>query len=476
METLHRLADFGVAVYDYSTGLKVDLDSFEGRVMTTLRAEVAQDYREKIRKHTRAALWSKVQDGHVAGGKVFGYDNVRQSKGKTVRVINEVEAAVVREIYERFAANEGARSIAAALNAAKVPKPRAQQGRADGWSVSTIRAVLERPLYRGEVVYGRTKKAYGRELPRGRRSKRERGQIPRPREEWVRVPRPELAIIDSDLAAGVDAIRLDRKKRHLERGGRPPRGTHGKYLLTGGMLICPTCQGHFEALKSPWSSPAEGDGVYVCATRKRKPGVCSNTLALPIAQTDDVILSEIEGEVLGTRYIEELLALAENYRADDPTGRLTAERDRLRAEIDRLLDSIALGISAQTIAPKVRAKEDEIARIEAQLRVPRAAPPNVERLRAALEQRAEAWRRELRAEPKVARVLLRRLVGPLTLWNDSERRDWIPAVHPDEVISWRAEVKAAGMLEGLVQDPQKVASPKGLEQLSALVFRGTVTA
>ena len=28
-----------------------------------------------------------------------------------------------------------------------------------------------------------------------------------------------------------------------------PEKAHGKYLLTGGMLICPTCRGHFEGLR-----------------------------------------------------------------------------------------------------------------------------------------------------------------------------------------------------------------------------------
>ncbi len=137
--------------------------------------------------------------------------------------------------------------------------------------------------------------------------------------------------------------------------------------------------------------------------------------------------------MLGTRYIEELLALVEGYQVDDPTQRLIAERDRLRAEIDRLLDSIALGISTHTIAPKVRAKEDEILRIEAKLRVPRAPRPDIDKLPAALEQRAAAWREDLRAEPKLARVVLRRLVGPLE-FDDSERPEWVPHVDANDVI------------------------------------------
>ena len=40
-------------------------------------------------------------------------------------------------------------TIAAALNSRAAPSPRAQQGRPSGWSVSTIRDVLKRPLYRG---------------------------------------------------------------------------------------------------------------------------------------------------------------------------------------------------------------------------------------------------------------------------------------------------------------------------------------
>jgi hypothetical protein len=53
--------------------------------------------------------------------------------------------------------------------------------------------------------------------------------------------------------------------------------------------------------------------------------LCNNTVALSIQETDEAILSEIEGEVLGTRHIDELLALVAS--APDPTAHLQAERD-----------------------------------------------------------------------------------------------------------------------------------------------------
>ena len=133
-----------------------------------------------MRKHTRDAMRQKAEQGYVTGGKMFGYDNVRIAKGAATRVPNEAEAAVVRDIYTRFADGDGLRTIAAALNRSGCASPRAQQGRPHGWSSSSVRAVLERPLYRGEMVYGRTAKAYGRELGKAV-GEREKGQIPQAR-------------------------------------------------------------------------------------------------------------------------------------------------------------------------------------------------------------------------------------------------------------------------------------------------------
>ena len=52
----------------------------------------------------------------------------------------------------------------------------------------------------------------------------------------------------------------------------------------------------------------------------------------------------------------------------------------------------------------------QASRLDAVLRAPRREQPNIERLREALTQRAAQWKADLRTEPKVARLLLRRLV------------------------------------------------------------------
>ena len=75
----------------------------------------------------------------------------------------------------------------------------------------------------------------------------------------------------------------------------------------------------------------------------------------------------------------------------------------------------------------IREREQEIDRLDVRIRTPKQAP-NIERLREALTQRAAEWRETLRAaewretlraEPKVARLLIRRLISPLELYDAS---------------------------------------------------------
>ncbi len=463
MEALYTLADLDVSIWDYSTGLELDLDSLEGEMSAFMKTRFAQQYRDQVRKHTRDSHRRKAEQGFVTGGKVFGYDNHRRTKGETIRVINETEASVIRDIFARYATGNGAYSIAGALNRMGAPSPRAQQGRPNGWSVSTIREVLKRPLYRGEIVYGKTKSASGRELRKLKTRKgraRERAQIKTPEETWIRLPVNEsLRIVDAELAARVDARRTDRRTRYLSslgaKHGKRPERAWGKYLLTGGLLVCPTCGGHFEGLKYPKQ-------VYVCATRRRKPGKCPNTLALPMDFADDIVLDMVEGEILGTKFIEELLAMVDQGESDN-VARLTADRDRLRGEVENLVRSIASGVPADTVAPGIRERELEISRLEVRLRTPRQQP-NIEKLRDALTQRAAEWKATLRSEPKVARLLLRRLIGPLVLYDESTRPDFIKA---DAVVK-------PGLIDGLA-DIQDVTFRSGRVGNSGEVTMSSIT-
>ena len=68
------------------------------------------------------------------------------------------------------------------------------------------------------------------------------------------------------------------------------------------------------------------------------------------------------------------------------------------------------------------------------MRKPKHAPPNLDRLRTALIERAGQWKTDLRADPTASRLL------PLTLWNAAEpSQAWI---------EWAASL-TPGLLDGL---------------------------
>lgn len=179
-------------------------------------------------------------------------------------------------------------------------------------------------------------------------------------------------------------------------------------------------------------------------------------MAFPMAAADANVLELIEGEILGERYINELLAMVDQGESDN-VARLNADRARLRGEIENLVSSIAVGVPADTVAPGIRQRELEISRIEARLRAPKQQP-NIERLRDALTQRAEEWKQTLRTEPRVARLLLRRLIGPIELYDAS-----LPQWQMPEFIKADAEVKT-GLIDGLAEI-HDVASPGGTDVL-----------
>ena len=138
----------------------------------------------------------------------------------------------MRRIFELCATGNGLTNITKALNAEGAPAPRPQQGRPAASAPSSVRAVLMRPLYRGEIVWNRTRKRHT--WGRSKRSNRDDTT-------WLRVPAPTLQIVSDELWHDAQRERLARE-RPFATGGRCYRPS--KYLLSG-LARCAECSGGF---------------------------------------------------------------------------------------------------------------------------------------------------------------------------------------------------------------------------------------
>jgi DNA invertase Pin-like site-specific DNA recombinase len=107
--TLKRITDAGVAVWYYLDDRRAAMDSALAKVMASLSGFASESEREQARARTYDALARKAKAGHVAGGLVCGYANVRVD-GHVERRIVEAEAAAVRRVFALYASGTGLRA------------------------------------------------------------------------------------------------------------------------------------------------------------------------------------------------------------------------------------------------------------------------------------------------------------------------------------------------------------------------------
>lgn len=98
------------------------------KMQAGLSGIIGEAFREMVKDRTYAALESRAKDEKPTGGRAFGYRS---------GTVNDGEAAIVREIFSRYADGMSTRAIAAELNARHVPSPGSSwartERRAQGW-------------------------------------------------------------------------------------------------------------------------------------------------------------------------------------------------------------------------------------------------------------------------------------------------------------------------------------------------------
>jgi site-specific DNA recombinase len=363
---LKQIITAGVRVFYYLEDRERTLESPTDKLLLSVTAFADEMEREKARQRTHDALVRKAQAGHVPGGCVFGYDNVRVD-GHVERRINEAEAAVVRHIFELTARGVSARRIAHRLNAEGAVTPTPRRGRPRAWAPSSIRALLTRPLYRGEVVWNRSQKRNAWGLRRARR---------RDVAEWVRREMPALRIVDDALWQAVAKQRAATRAAYVRTTdgrlhGRPPSGVESKYLLTG-LTTCGLCGGSLVVM-----SRTHGDHrkfLYRCQhSWYRGPTVCVNRRVLPMLDTNSAVLRSLEAACLTpaavAAIVRETLAAVRPPEDTAVPRRAALRADLLivEAEIARLTAAIARAPDLGSLLDALRAKEQRRDALQADL-------------------------------------------------------------------------------------------------------------
>ena len=216
-------------------------DSPEGELTDGILDQLAKFERAKIAERTRRGKLRKAREGYVvASTPNYGF---RLNDAKDGLVVCEPEMAVVERIFRMAAEGYGVRAMQSRLRAAGISSPKG----AHTWSLRVLRRLVENDVYMPrtyeEIAELIAPEALARLDPRkdygvqwynrqrvnvetisvpdgngGRRYKKRRKSVWRPREEWVAVPVP--AFLDRTMverARAMATVNRGAQRKHLAR-------------------------------------------------------------------------------------------------------------------------------------------------------------------------------------------------------------------------------------------------------------------
>ncbi|MFA7429901.1 MAG: recombinase family protein [Rhodospirillaceae bacterium] len=187
-----------------------------GELHIGLKGTMNALYLKDLADKTRRGMIASVRRGSVPGGQLYGYDIVRRldENGEPIRgarAINEEQAEVVRRIFAAYAKGTSLKRICADLNALGIPAPAGGK-----WGQTTLigsasraTGILRQTMYKGVVTFNRMQ--FRKHPETGKRL-----SVPRPPEEWIQAPLPDLAILDAALFDRVQGLIVERSSARQE--------------------------------------------------------------------------------------------------------------------------------------------------------------------------------------------------------------------------------------------------------------------
>ena len=202
----------GVAFISISQNL--DTSTPMGRFSFYILGLVAELEQEMTAERVAEDMKGRARRGKWNGGVVpFGFNFCSESK---TLIIQPQEAEVVRTIFEQYRRHKSFRNIVHVLNSSGV-----KTRKGEFWASTSIRRILQNPIYSGDMVYNKRKGV-------GRTSKA------RPKEEHIVAEGIVDSIVPKDQFIEVQRLIADQRKV-------PPSSKASQYLLTG-LLECEHCK------------------------------------------------------------------------------------------------------------------------------------------------------------------------------------------------------------------------------------------
>ena len=348
---LHRLvAELNFRDQFLISGDGIDTRSESSELLLAVKAAVDAMEGRKIGYRTYRSLRERHKAGHCAGGRIYGY-STEQDGDYRRRVVDAEQATVAKEIFERYANGESAKTIVRDFNERGVPSPGSYwknvKRRSIGWSHTTLlgsqtkaSGILRNRIYKGVDTWN---KRVGKKRP----GTGKRIQKLRPESEWIGVLDESLRIVSDDLWDCVQArLRTARASTSPEnKRGRPPR-----YLLTG-LLICDSCGSHYIVRNGKdYGCSSQGNG---------RDALCDQRIMIKKGDVEQKLLNGIKEQLLDPEFSKAMAREIRRRAVSKPSNSTTKkEFSKLDRQINDLAETICEVGRSDILTEKLRDLEE----------------------------------------------------------------------------------------------------------------------
>lgn len=316
---LHRkFPEWGIRLIAVMDGM--DTEAEGDLKKQQLNGLVNEWYLEELSANVQAVLSTKRQQGkYLSSFALYGYE--KDPADHNHLIPNPETAPVVQQIFALHLAGYGAQRIAMVLNAEGVLAPSAYKKACDArykapiqaqWSNTAIRNILKNPIYTGDMVQGRYKKA----------SYKKSTMIRQPPDKWIVVPGTHTPLVSHETFDQAQEVFLRRQ-------------TGVPYIAVWRPLAkkvkCGGCGGGMMMTGGP------GALQMRCLHNRRDPRVCEPN-RIPLDALEAIVLDRLHRRLAQYLDVDEL---TESLQKDDQRFRTRRRQlNQKKKELRKLEDQL----------------------------------------------------------------------------------------------------------------------------------------
>jgi len=348
-----------------------DSEARHASMQAGLAGIMSEEFRANIAARTHSGLELRARTGLPTGGKA--YEN----------------AAIVGELFQRFADGETLKAIVSDLNRRGIPSPGAswkQRASPRGkWLVSALHSLLQNERYVGRLIWNRSH--WVKDPDTGKRIRHER-----PQSEWIVQPCDPL----------IDQATWDLVQARFR--ARPGKGGVRRFLLSG-LLECAECGSKLVVMGGSQQR-------YICgAYHAGGIHACKNSTTFPRLPAEEEVLRYVVSDMLSPEAIGiGVKMMAEERKAAEAPA--PAESEEIRA-LERMVREGVL--SRETAAPALVEARKKVKPVPA-TSLPWPSPK-------AWREAVEGMRDILQGEDiRAAQEALKAVIGPIPVAQTGDAR------------------------------------------------------